>query len=129
MYALPPNLSNGDGPRVTGITCPECAGSLEVVREGHGALRFICRVGHAVSVDELLAGKEEKIENDLWAAIRALEELATLLEDLEAYAMRHGRMSAARITSASRRRVTTVAGSATSWRKSGLSTSPRAVDH
>ena len=44
-----------------------------------------------MSVDELLATKEEKVENDMWAGVRALEELAVLLSDLDAYARRHGR--------------------------------------
>ena len=91
MYAVPPDLFEADGPRVTGVTCPECSGTLEVVREGHGNLRFICRVGHTQSIDELLIGKEDKIENDLWATVRALEELVALLQDLEAFARRHGR--------------------------------------
>ena len=91
MYALPPDLSEAGGPRVTGITCPECSGVLGVVREGHGNLRFICRVEHTMSADELLAGKEDKIETDMWATVRTLEELIALLHDLEAYARRHGR--------------------------------------
>ena len=91
MYGLPPNVFNAVEPQLTGITCPDCAGCLEVQREGHGNLRFICRVGHTMSVDELLTGKEEKIESDLWAGVRSLEELAALLSDLEAYARRHGR--------------------------------------
>ena len=92
MYALPPDVLENDVPHVTGITCPECSGVLEVQREGHGNLRFICRVGHTMSVDELLAGKEEKIETDMWATVRAMEELVALLEDLETYARRHGRI-------------------------------------
>jgi two-component system chemotaxis response regulator CheB len=93
VYALPPEIFRHDAtePHVTGVTCPECAGVLEVQREGYGNLRFICRVRHTMSVDELLAGKEEKIENDMWATVRALEELTALLKDLEAYARRFGR--------------------------------------
>jgi two-component system chemotaxis response regulator CheB len=91
MYSLPPNLDSASEPRLTGITCPDCAGAMEVQREGHGNLRFICRVKHAMSVDELLTGKEEKIEGNLWACVRELEELATVLQDLERYARQHGR--------------------------------------
>ena len=91
MNALPDDVYESTEPRVTAITCPECAGSLRVQREGRGTLRFTCRVGHAISVDELLTGKEEKIEADLWACVRGLEELVALLEDLEAYARKHGR--------------------------------------
>jgi two-component system chemotaxis response regulator CheB len=92
MYALPPDVHEASEPRVTGVTCPECAGSLEVQRDGHGNLTFICRVRHTLSVDELLAAKEDKVENDTWAVVRALEELAMLLDDLEGYARAHGRV-------------------------------------
>jgi two-component system chemotaxis response regulator CheB len=91
MYALPPDIVEAPETRVTGVTCPECAGSLEVTREGRGRLRFRCRVKHAFSIESLLTGKEEKIEADLWAAVRSLEELVVLLEDLDRYAQRHGR--------------------------------------
>ena len=91
MYALPPGVFDGVERHVSGIACPECAGVLQVQREGAGNLRFICRVGHTMSVDELLGAAEDKIENDLWASVRALEELVALLQDLEAYARRHGR--------------------------------------
>ena len=91
MDALPPAVFDGSGPYISGISCPECSGVLQVQREGHGNLRFLCRVGHTMSVDELLGAKEDKIESDVWAAVRGLEELIALLEDLEAYARRHGR--------------------------------------
>jgi len=91
MYALPPDILEARDTRVTGVTCPECAGSLEVRREGRGSLRFLCRVKHTFSIEALLTGKEEKIENDLWAVARAFEELAAVLEDLERYAERYGR--------------------------------------
>ena len=91
MHALPPAVFDGAERHVSGISCPECAGVLQVQREGHGNLRFICRVGHTLSVDELLASKEDKIESDMWATARGLEELIVLLEDLEAYARLHGR--------------------------------------
>jgi two-component system chemotaxis response regulator CheB len=86
MDALPRELFHASGPFLTGITCPECAGTLEAFREGNGNLRFACRVGHTLSVDELLEAKEEKSENDFWALVRGLEELLALLVDLEAYA-------------------------------------------
>ena len=91
MYGLPPAIYEGSGPFVTGVTCPECAGVLEIYREGNGNLRFVCRVGHTLSVDELLEAKEEKLENDFWAIVRGLEELIALLVDLETYARRHSR--------------------------------------
>ena len=92
MEALPTDVFESGEQRITGITCPECAGVLQVQAEGHGNLRFVCRVGHTQSVDELLSGKEDKIENDMWATVRALEELVALLEDLETFARRLGRV-------------------------------------
>jgi two-component system chemotaxis response regulator CheB len=89
MYGLPPDLDGSSELRASGITCPECAGCLAVRRERGGALFFACRVGHTLSVDDLLTGKEEKIECDLWAIVRGLEELVALLEDLDAYGARH----------------------------------------
>jgi len=89
MYGLPPDLDGTSELRASGISCPECAGCLAVRREGRGALFFACRVGHTLSVDDLLTGKEEKIESDLWATVRGLEELIALLEDLDAYEARH----------------------------------------
>jgi len=47
-------------------------------------------VGHTQSADELLAAKEGKIEDDLWASVRGLEELVALLSDLEDCAGRDG---------------------------------------
>ena len=91
MHALPPDIERASGPRLTGVTCPDCAGAIEVRREGRGTLRFICRVEHTLSVDEMLTGKEERIEANLWATVRELEELAALLQDLERYAAVHGR--------------------------------------
>ena len=91
MHALPPDIATTSEPSLTGVTCPDCAGVIEVQREGHGSLRFICRVEHTMSVDELLAGKEERIEADLWASVRELEELGGLLADLDAYSRSHGR--------------------------------------
>src|ERR1043165_2706153 len=91
MHALHSDVYQAVEPRVTAVTCPECAGTLWVQRAGRGTLRFTCRVGHALAVDELLTAKEDKLEGDLWACVRGLEELVALLRDLEVYAERHGR--------------------------------------
>ena len=88
MHALPPDGENAPETSVTGVTCPECAGSLEVRHEGRNSLRFLCRVRHTFSIEELLAGKEEKIESDLWAVVRSLAEFVALLTDLEVHARR-----------------------------------------
>jgi len=67
----------------------DCAGSLEVERRGHkGHLHFACRIGHAYAVAELLAAKEQRLEERLWTAVVALDELTMLLDDLAPQAVR-----------------------------------------
>lgn len=62
------------------FTCPECGGTLWMV--GDHPLQFRCRVGHTFSSDSLTVGKQDAIENALWAAIVALEERADLARRL-----------------------------------------------
>ena len=57
-------------------SCPECGGVLWEVHDGD-LLRFRCRVGHAFSVDSVMAGQTEVIEEALWTALKALEENAS----------------------------------------------------
>lgn len=62
------------------ITCPDCGGTLWVTSEA--PLRFRCRVGHAFSPEALLIGKQDTLENAIWAAIVALQERAELARRL-----------------------------------------------
>jgi len=92
MYALPPRLRDTDGEQLTGLSCPDCFGILTVTAEGRAAtLRFTCRIGHAYTTDEVIIGKEKRIETLLWAATTAIEELTALLEDLVATGRASGR--------------------------------------
>lgn len=91
MFALPPQLPKGADGQVCGIGCPECPGTLEVRVEGdHGYLHFFCRIGHSYSADDLLVGKEKAIEDRLWSAVLAFEEMAAILGDLDRHAAGHG---------------------------------------
>ena len=58
------------------FSCPECGGVLWEVHDGN-LLRFRCRVGHAYSVDSILAGQTEAVEEALWTALKTLEESAS----------------------------------------------------
>jgi two-component system, chemotaxis family, protein-glutamate methylesterase/glutaminase len=64
-------------------TCPECHGSLR--RVGNGVpLRFRCHTGHAFTAASLEVELKEKIEANIWTAVRILEEHAMLLEEMVA---------------------------------------------
>ena len=85
MYAIPPRVEATPEQQITGVSCPDCCGSLGVETEGkRGDLVFECRVGHRYSVDELLVAKEERLHARLWTAYTALTELVALLADLAA---------------------------------------------
>jgi two-component system, chemotaxis family, protein-glutamate methylesterase/glutaminase len=58
------------------FSCPECGGVLWEMHDGN-LLRFRCRVGHAYSVDSILAGQTETVEAALWTALKSLEESAS----------------------------------------------------
>jgi two-component system chemotaxis response regulator CheB len=55
------------------FSCPDCGGVLWELDDGR-LPRYRCRVGHAYSVDSLLAGQAEEVEETLWMALRALHE-------------------------------------------------------
>lgn len=61
------------------FTCPECHGSLIQLKNA-GIVRFRCYTGHAYSFQSLLEEVDTEVENNLWSAIRSLEESALLLE-------------------------------------------------
>lgn len=59
-------------------SCPDCGGVLWEL-DDEGLLRFRCRVGHAFSVEGMLAEQSEALERALWIALKTLEERASLL--------------------------------------------------
>lgn len=59
------------------FACPDCGGVLWELDEEE-MLRFRCRVGHAYTADSLSVEQTEAVEGALWAAMRALEEGASL---------------------------------------------------
>jgi two-component system, chemotaxis family, protein-glutamate methylesterase/glutaminase len=69
-------------------SCPECGGVLWEIKDGD-LTRFRCRVGHAFSIESMMAEQSDAIETALWAALKTLEESASLSERLALAA--HGR--------------------------------------
>jgi hypothetical protein len=64
--------------------------------EGRDAtLMFQCRIGNTLDIPELLAAKEERIEEYLWNVHVTLEELIALLQDLAVRGPDHGETAAA----------------------------------
>jgi two-component system chemotaxis response regulator CheB len=55
------------------FTCPDCGGSLWEIKEGD-LVRYRCHVGHGFNSESLRDGMDDKLEDTLWSALRAIEE-------------------------------------------------------
>ncbi|MFL6694417.1 MAG: chemotaxis protein CheB [Ramlibacter sp.] len=64
--------------RPSRFTCPDCHGVLAEIREG-SIIRFRCHTGHAYSLAVLLERLSVTVEDELWGAMRAMEEKQMLL--------------------------------------------------
>jgi len=89
------------------VTCPDCGGALQTVTAGP-IPRYRCRVGHVFAPVTLLDRKGIELEAALWAAVRTLEESASVSGRLaersrENGATAAGRRFAARQVDAARR--------------------------
>ncbi len=77
------NLDLHAGPMSFGTpsvySCPDCGGVLQERHEG-SLLRFRCQVGHAFSVESLLAVQPEVLEQSLWGALKTLREREHLVQ-------------------------------------------------
>jgi two-component system chemotaxis response regulator CheB len=62
---------------IVSFSCPECGGTLWETKAG-GTVSFRCRVGHAYTLNNLLARHGETVERALWTAYRALEERSAM---------------------------------------------------
>jgi two-component system chemotaxis response regulator CheB len=60
------------------FSCPDCGGVLFEMDE-QGLLRYRCRVGHGYTAGALSVQQQTALEGALWAALRALEESASLV--------------------------------------------------
>ncbi len=66
---------------LTTFTCPECHGALVRLLEGK-IIRYRCHTGHAFTASALLAGITTVIEENLWQAMRGMEEATMILEQI-----------------------------------------------
>ncbi|MFN8607130.1 MAG: chemotaxis protein CheB [Vulcanimicrobiota bacterium] len=64
------------GPLVP-LTCPDCGGTLWQSSE-----HLRCHVGHSFSLESLLVRQDHRLEEALWAAVRAFEEKRKTLEKI-----------------------------------------------
>lgn len=68
------------------IGCPACAGVLRIEAERGGHPRFVCSVGHAFALDDLLQAKEEELEKSQWSTIALLTHVQMIVDMLLAAA-------------------------------------------
>jgi two-component system chemotaxis response regulator CheB len=73
----------------SGFTCPDCGGALWESHENE-LVHFRCRTGHAYAPESLLAEQLGGLEWTLWAAVRALEENASLARRMEKWMRQRG---------------------------------------
>lgn len=69
--------------------CLQCGSTLWEIHDGN-LLRFRCRVGHAYTLETMLAQQDEMLEEVLWRALKTLEEQASLTQRMIEQAYRHG---------------------------------------
>ncbi len=82
ITAAPPPVDHGKAKAAPSLYgCPDCGGVLSIIDEGDSG-RFRCRVGHRHTWDSLADRQDEQIEQALWAALRALEENASVADRL-----------------------------------------------
>lgn len=72
--------------------CPDCGGILWEMQDGK-LLRYRCRTGHAYSPESLMARQANGIEDALWAALRALEERASMSGRMAQRAQENGQLT------------------------------------
>ena len=83
-------LNNGKQAGTPSVfSCPECGGVLWEIQDGELA-RFRCRVGHAYSIESMMAAQAEEVEEALWAALKTLEESVSLSRRLRDQASQRG---------------------------------------
>ena len=67
----------------SGLTCPDCHGSIWELAEGH-LVGFECRVGHRYNPEAFLGAQAARVEDALWTAVNVLQERAATLRQFAA---------------------------------------------
>jgi two-component system, chemotaxis family, protein-glutamate methylesterase/glutaminase len=71
-------MTSDDHPGTPSVfSCSECGGVLWELNDGD-LPRFRCRTGHAYSLESMLAGQTDTLEEALWVALKTLEESLSL---------------------------------------------------
>jgi len=71
------------------ISCPACAGVVRIEVGPRQHLGFVCSVGHAFSLQELYAAKEDQVESAQWSLLALLKHLQMILQIDEETDHRH----------------------------------------
>jgi two-component system chemotaxis response regulator CheB len=77
--------------KLVAFSCPECGGTLWETEAG-GTTSYRCRVGHAYTLNSLIARHSETVERALWTAYRALEEQAAMAKRVSRRLAERGRV-------------------------------------
>jgi two-component system chemotaxis response regulator CheB len=77
------------------FSCPDCGGTLWETEEGR-TVSYRCRVGHAYTMNSLVARHVDSLERTLWSAYRALEERAAMSRRVARRLEDRGRTESAR---------------------------------
>jgi two-component system chemotaxis response regulator CheB len=77
------------------FACPDCHGVLWEIEDSGDVIRYRCRVGHGYSAASFADAHSEHLENCMWAALRALEESASLARKMAERSRQKDRLSSA----------------------------------
>ena len=81
--------------KLTPFTCPNCGGALWEIEAG-GLDQYECHVGHRFGSEALRTLGDDRTENLLWSAVRAMKEAAALRRRMAARASNRGMATMAR---------------------------------
>jgi len=85
----PQDERDNDERELMAFTCPSCGGAISETQEG-GITHYECHVGHRFDAESLIALGEERTEDTLWQAVRALQEQALLRRRMHTRAEERG---------------------------------------